>query len=125
MSSVIVLVLVCCGIAYVMVPLFRRVEEKGSTSALQSARERKARALESILDLEADHEIGKLTADEFAILRSEQEQDAVQAMRELDVLEAAAGDELEREIAQIRERLTCKECGAALSEEGRCPSCTV
>lgn len=58
----------------------------------------------SILDLEFDHQMGKVSEDDYAAMRREAEASALNILKELDS-GAQVGDELEREIAAARERL--------------------
>jgi cytochrome c-type biogenesis protein CcmH/NrfG len=125
MNEAIVLLLGFIALLYVAAPLWRGAAAEQVTSGRSNDAEmRKARALDALLDLEADYETGKLTRDEFEVMRTEQETDALNALRELDVLEASAsGDDIEIKVAAERARLTCPSCGARRPEEGRCPSC--
>ncbi|HEY8201448.1 MAG TPA: hypothetical protein VII47_08850 [Actinomycetota bacterium] len=69
----------------------------------------------SILDLELDHQLGKVAPDDYQELRHEHEQEAIGLLRELDDegaplpgevsgSDAGALDVLEREIAEARRR---------------------
>jgi hypothetical protein len=71
----------------------------------------------SILDLEFDRSVGKVADEDYAILRRQQEGEALGLLLEMDAMAAAAGspatrpvvddpqDTLEAEIAAARERL--------------------
>jgi len=58
----------------------------------------------SILDLEFDHQQGKVSDDDYAAMRGESEAAALTILKELDS-DARADDTLEQEIAAARERL--------------------
>jgi len=105
-SLVLIIVLACAGLAYVLLPLLHPpAGVPRSRTKLTDAERRKSFALQAILDLESDHAAGKLTEDELASLRVEHEIEAVAAMRDLDVLQADADDELETRVASERTRL--------------------
>jgi len=101
-------VLALAALAYVCAPLVKReTDALAAPGERFDAEDKKRRALEAILDLESDLELGKITGDEHDVLRAEHERDALDAMRELDVLEIAASDTaLENAIAAERERIT-------------------
>ena len=58
----------------------------------------------SILDLEFDHQTGKVSEDDYTTMRREAEVSALEILVELDS-GAQVEDKLEREIAAARERL--------------------
>lgn len=121
-GALIVAVLACGALAFVAAPLrsgASPVEE--SSAAAAELESRKRAALTAIIDIENERDIGKLSGDDFAILRSEYETEAVAALLELDALHAGEGEvdvELEAEIAAVKERLSSG--GSALIA---CPSC--
>jgi len=111
-------------IAYVAAPLLRRrAPRPAGDRGPAEVDERRRSALAAIVDLEADHAMGKLTDEDFEALKRDYEDEALVALRELDALHASGADELEREIAQVRRRLECPECGAPRREGVACPSC--
>ena len=69
--------------------------------------ERRARAaLVAIVDLENERDTGKLRAGDFDALVGTYEDEALEALRDLDEVRSAAGvDAVEREIAAVRARL--------------------
>jgi hypothetical protein len=114
-------------LAWVAVPLRRgpQVDEPLPSLQLEEANAKKRAALVAILDLEAEQASGKLSSGDFAVLRSEYETKALLALREADALRDSTfdDDELEREIAAIRERLRCPNCGAARRPGEPCKRC--
>lgn len=85
---------------------------------------RKHAALNAIVDLEEEHAIGKLERDEYEALRARYEGDAAAAIADLEALNRVPDDDdLENEIAAMRERMTCPSCGALRAPEEACPSC--
>ena len=92
------------GLFYATRPLFKPPIPHPDGSE-NDAQVRKMRALEAILDLEAEMAAGKLAADDFAAFKEMHEQDALTAMRELDVAARAGEDDLEAEIAAARAEL--------------------
>lgn len=62
----------------------------------------------SIIDLEFDQAVGKVSAADYAVLRRQHEVDALGVLREMDQMgstEVASVDTLESEIAAARKRL--------------------
>lgn len=121
-GAVIVAILACAALAYIVQPV-RRGPDTGETESdlrFEVAESRKHSALEAIVDMENEVTTGKLSSRDFDILRDQYEADAVDALRELDRLTAAVrdDDDLEREIAAMRSKLTCAECGAIRSPAG-------
>jgi hypothetical protein len=122
-ATILVIVAALAGLAYVAIPLRRgpRAFTGTGTSATQEAEDRKSAALAGIVDLEQELEIGKLSQDDFEILRAEYERDAIAALHELDA--GTEEDTLEKEIAAARARLACPSCGAPRAAGGPCPRC--
>ena len=99
-----VCVLGIIGLLYALRPLLAppiAPEEPANDAAV-----RKTRALEAILDLEADLAAGKLAPEDFAAFKEIYQRDALTAMRELDVASQTLKDtDLEAEIAAARAEL--------------------
>jgi hypothetical protein len=127
MTEVVVIALLAFAAGvYVARPLLAgpRREPEDVSRLIEEAEERKHVALTAILDVEEEHEVGKLAAADFEVLRTQYEADALAALRELDALVAQgeATDELEAEIARMRAGLTCPDCGA-IRTSTVCSSC--
>ena len=125
-AAVIVIVLAVLGLAFVVLPLRRgpSFEVDGAPTPVEEARERKNAALAGIVDVEQEHESGKMSSEDFRSLRTEYERDAIAALNELDVLAASTrDDDLEREIAEVRQQLACPSCGAPRGAGKPCPRC--
>jgi len=91
----------------------------------EEAEARKRAALEAILDMEGELATGKLTEEDFAILRAQYASEAIQALKELDGssrADAVADDVIEQEIARIRAGMACPHCGASKTG-GTCERC--
>lgn len=114
-------------LAWVVVPLRRgpRVDEPLPSLQLEEAEARKRAALVAIVDLETERATGKLSEGDFVALRSGYETQALVALREADALRDSTDDDdaLEQEIAAIRERLSCPDCGAARRPGEPCENC--
>lgn len=117
-ATVIVALLACAALAFIAQPLLsgpRRATDDDLELIAEEAETRKRAALFAIVDIEEEREIGKLSTADFEILRSQYERQALEALRELDTISAAGDareDDLEAEIAKMREELICPECGA-------------
>jgi hypothetical protein len=125
--ALLVSALVLLALAWVTLPLRRgpRLDDPQPAQALEEARTRKRDALLAILDLENERATGKLSETDFVALRLEYEAQALTALREADALRDSTvdDDELEAEIAALRERLRCPNCGAARRPGGPCELC--
>jgi hypothetical protein len=128
-GELVVALLCAAAVAYVAGPLRGRAPT-GSLDGAGPERELEARkrsALAAILDLEGERALGKLSAEDFGALVATYEAEAVDALRRLDELRAAAGDGIEEEVAAARARLRCPSCGAPREGSGRgaptCPRC--
>lgn len=118
--------LACAAIAYVAgaprgapgrFPDLTRATEDELTSKKRSA-------LEAIIDMEDERTVGKLSQEDFEILRREYEAEALDALMELDTLQSVPDDDsLEAEIAEMRARLACPKCGAPRLSAGPCERC--
>jgi hypothetical protein len=101
------------------------VDPSEESVLVDEAVQRKRAALRGIVDVEEEHEIGKLSREEYETLRSAYEAEAAGAMTELDALGGVpADDALEVEIAEMRGRMTCPKCGALRSPGEACPNCS-
>lgn len=86
--------------------------------------EKKMAALGAIVDIEDERSVGKLSDEDFEILRREYESEALNALIELDGLQSLPDDDsLEAEIAAMRARIACPNCGAPRSSAGSCERC--
>jgi rubrerythrin len=111
------------GILYVVTPLRRpAISDARSDGLVGEALARKKSALDALIEIEEERAIGKLSTEDYAALRNEYEFEAVRALRELDNL-GGSDAALEAEIAEMRERLTCPNCGALRSQAEPCPRC--
>ena len=102
-AEVAVVVAAVAGVVYVARGFSRKPPDV--EPAASDAAARKMRALDAILDLEAEVAAGKLSEEDFATFKTAHAKDALAAIRELDVSAASDSDELELEIAAARERL--------------------
>lgn len=126
-AVIVVVIAAAAATVWVLRPLSsgrNEVANEGSL-LLQEADARKVSALEAILDMEGERAAGKLSQEDFEILRAQYEVEAVRALKELDALAAGTGAEdrtIEEEIARIRAGLSCARCGA-LKTGGTCERC--
>ncbi|MGH2698440.1 MAG: hypothetical protein ACRDJL_04480 [Actinomycetota bacterium] len=128
MIPVLLIVLLALGaLVWVTLPVRRgpRVDGPPPAQELDEANARKRAALLAIVDLENERATGKLSQTDFTVLRLEYEAQALAALREADALRDSTldDDELETEIAAVRERLRCPRCGAARRPGRPCEQC--
>lgn len=94
---------------WTLAPFFRPKPLEPSTASARLAQliESKHAVYRSILDLEFDNRVGKISDSDYLVLRRQHESDAIAILKEMD-LEASAesnADLLETEISAARDRL--------------------
>ena len=123
------LVVAACAILallYVAIPLRRgaRPALGDENPELTEAETVKRAALLGILDLEEERDAGKLTQPDYESLRAEYEVRAVLALRQADRARSPEpDDDLEAEIAALREEMRCSGCGAIRAPGNACERC--
>jgi len=124
---VIIALLAVAALAYVAQPMRSGPKSDLPEPSLlvQEAGEKKHSALVAIIDMEEERAAGKLSQEDFLALRSQYENEALVALRQLDVLQVEANedDALEAEIARVRASLSCPSCGALRDPGSECSSC--
>ncbi|MDQ3645925.1 MAG: hypothetical protein M3345_03220 [Actinomycetota bacterium] len=123
--------LIGAALVWVALPLRRgpSVAERPDERSMHDAAERKRVALDAIVELEDERDVGKLSEGDFASLRTTYEDEAIAALRHLDSVGAPAGtparhdDAIEAEIAAARARLACPRCGTIRESAEVCPRC--
>ena len=126
MEEILVGLAAIAALIYVVAPIARGPRTQGSDPGrLEEAEARKEAALSAIIDLEADRDAGKLSVGDFELLRNNAEAEALAALAEADLVASSDlnDDELEREIAEMRERLACPSCGAMRTPGEKCVRC--
>ena len=128
MEEFLVALAAAAALAYVVIPLARGARfQQRDPGRVEEAEARKRMALNAIIDLEAEREAGKLSEEDFDMLRRAAEAEALAALAEADLVASADldDDELEREVAEMRERLACPNCGSLRAPGERCARCDV
>lgn len=121
-------------LAWVTLPLRKghALDAPEPSRELEEAVADKRAALMAIVDIENERAVGKMSQADFDALRAEYEAKALTALRAADALRASPArsphqpewdDELELEIAAVRERLRCPNCGAARTPGEACEQC--
>ena len=97
------------AVLWVLSPLLDRASSKQAEpdEALMELVEAKQQTYRSILDLEDDHRVGKVSDEDHAILRGQYQADAVSLLHRIDdtLSDDSLADRLEEEIAIARLRL--------------------
>lgn len=126
-TNLLVVLAALCGIAYVLSPLRAgpRRDIPTSSIAFEEANERRRAAFTALLDIEEERDIGKLSAEDFKSLQGEYE---VEALHAIDALERIGDSpendqELEAEIADLKNKMTCPNCGALRKPGETCNAC--
>lgn len=123
------IVAACAAIAllYVGAPIRRGVRRPttNENAAAIEAEARKRVALLGIIDLEEERDAGKLTGSDYESLRAEYEMRAVVALRQGDraLSHEPVDDDLEAEIAALRDEMRCSRCGAIRAPGSACERC--
>jgi hypothetical protein len=96
--------------AWILFPLLSRRPPAGpepDDDRLGRLLETKHAVYRSILDLELDRSLGKVSEADYLVMRRQHEAEALAVLREMDEMAGAGSleDVLEREIAEARERL--------------------
>ena len=124
--TIVVAMLALAALVYVAGPLRRpprRIVE-GDFDPRSALEERKHTALEALVDLEEEADMGKLDERELEVLKQRYEREALEALAALDSVDlVGTSDPLEAEIAAVKERLTCPACGAPREPGTRCARC--
>src|SRR3990172_9107245 len=127
-----VLIVAATGVL-ILWPLLRRTDSSSAKIAIAPAdrgRE-KEMALAAIRELEFDYATGKISPEDYAVLRARYEAKALEAITQTAATPAAEGGGggrhlevlLEEEIAAARGKSRCVFCGESLPREARfCPS---
>jgi rubrerythrin len=126
MAELVLAVLLLGALVYVTRPIGRTRPDRETSIALEQADVRKNTALSAIVELEEEREMGKLSNADFERLRAQYEAEALEALKELDSVKRVRvpeDDPLEAEIAAVRKRLQCPNCGALRTSGGNCPQC--
>jgi rRNA maturation endonuclease Nob1 len=152
--AVIVAVLALIVLVWILDPIRRGVRRDVDVESrhVEEAVAQKDAAIEAMVDIENERELGKLSDADFEALRAEYERDALAALRALETAETDdADDQLEAEIAAMKAQLgevssamnpnsapgemgsqfhprrsramTCPECGMQRTPGRPCPSC--
>ena len=126
MEEILVGLAAIAALVYVVAPLTRGPRtQTNDPGRIEEVEARKVAALTAIIDLEAERDAGKLSESDFDLLRNSAEADALAALAEADLVASREldDDDLEREIAEMRERLACPSCGAMRTPGERCVRC--
>ncbi|MGH2788576.1 MAG: hypothetical protein ACRDJV_11840 [Actinomycetota bacterium] len=127
--ALIVAALAAAVLVWVMAPLRRGPRRDGlpESERLAEATAQKDAALDALVDIEREREVGKLSEEDFEELRAQYEIEALAALRSLDTtLTEEVDNELEAEIAAMKERLggrPCPQCGTHRVRGRPCPTC--
>jgi predicted nucleic acid-binding Zn-ribbon protein len=125
--GLIVVVLAVLVLAWVLIPLRQgtRRDPHPESADVDEAIAQKEAALDALVDIEHEREVGKLTDADFETLRAQYEAEALTALRSLNTSIVDANDELEAEIAAMKDRLreSCPSCGADRVRGRPCAAC--
>lgn len=123
-------VLLCVAVAALIAyPLLRtrRSAAAAGTSETEELLLRRDRLYGELRELDFDYRVGKVTPEDYGELRRQLETDAARILQAIDVEIKEIDDEIEREIAHLRETsTTCPSCGTAITPGARfCAACGI
>lgn len=124
-SFLITLAILLCAAWYVARPLVFQPRRKGRGAALHAgpaaAGGHHDEVLLALRDLEFDHRLGKVTDEDYGLLRTEL---MAQAAATLKQETPVSDDRIEAQVRARRERRPCPACGRPLHTVDRfCPAC--
>ncbi len=109
MEYVLASVVVALALAFVTWPLLRSSAPEVELASADATRDGSVRRREAIyqevLELDLDHRMGKVSADEYQLLTADSLARAEALLAEDDAAETATDDRVEREIADARASL--------------------
>ncbi|MDQ7848808.1 MAG: hypothetical protein QN152_08800 [Armatimonadota bacterium] len=130
MDLMVMVLLVGATAALILWPLLRATEAEEEPPPLPADGSReKELALAAIRELEFDYATGKISPEDYALLRARYEARALQAITRAAVSPTRGGEPdaealLEAQIAARRRTRPCASCGGSLPQEARyCPTC--
>jgi hypothetical protein len=122
-AELVVAILAGVGVAYIVAPLRRATIPGSETDGLtEEALARRNNALDALIDIDEERTAGKLSAGDHDELKAEYEVEVVRALDDLEALDSS-DEELEAEIAAMRDRLACPQCGTLKPPGKPCPRC--
>ena len=139
MNSIVFILLAAAMIAVafylVALPLLQHARRQ-STPALESSTEQERlqellaqrdAAFQALRELNFDHQVGKITDEDYVAFEGNLKRHAADTLRALDAWEAEADDdldlEMEAEIAARRQALASQTAAPASAAAGPCPAC--
>ncbi len=151
MVTIAIALLIIAAVAIVAWPFFSETPEAdwSATSspdlALENLVTRRDATYAAIKELESDHAMGKLSDQDYRVMRAKYETRAVGILQELDGLSATQsrpartyenGEVIEQQVRQLRKNPSCPKCGTphepndafcakcgTVLRGARCPSC--
>jgi hypothetical protein len=142
MITAIFLAIILASVAFVALPYFRIKAAAASNGATKNVRladlySRRDNLLAAIKEIEFDHAMGKISAEDFAEMNSRYRQEAVTVLQRVDALNGGNGatqksmraQKLEAELRALRSQKRnkgafCSACGAAIGAQDRfCGHC--
>lgn len=86
--------------------------------------ERKETIYAAIKDIEFDHEMGKLSDEDFHELRQQYKQEAIALLKEMDSIEKRPGARRGKSDGHVKAAQFCWQCGSQLASSDKfCPEC--
>ena len=133
MTTPILFSIILATIVYIALPYFRkaaivRVGVTAKNGRLADLLARRDNLLVTIKDLEFDHAMGKISAEDFAEMNSRYRQEAVIALKQIDAANGKNGGAHKREAdprpAKSQPKSFCSACGAGIGGQNRfCSNC--
>ena len=147
LEYILIIALILAAGCWIINPLFKPARfnyifDHQADDAVKQLEHRKEAAYATIRELEFDLNMGKLSEEDYRILREQYKLDAIRCLKEIDTLrmnqkitenlsEEDLEEEIERQVAFFRKRhhgrngsIFCVKCGTEISYQGRfCHHC--
>lgn len=134
MNELILIMIMLATVVYVSQPYWRKravVNSGSSNGQLMDLIEKRDSLLAQIKELEFDHQVGKVSAEDFAEINARYRTEAIRVLRRIDALNGhnRPAQKLEEELGQLRAQRkkgmkSCSQCGNSFGRQDRfCANC--
>jgi len=129
MTLIIALGLTILTFAFIAYPFFRRTAHSADTAEDTKLRElysQRDTTYSMLKELEFDSQSGLITDQDRQDLEARYKKKAISVLKEIDNVEQGVDEEeqIEKQVAELRQRQFCPQCGARYQEQDRfCSHC--
>lgn len=134
MNELILIMILLATVVYVLQPYWRKravVNSGSGNGQLIDLIEKRDSLLAQIKELEFDHEVGKVSAEDFGEINARYRTETINVLRRIDALNGKnrPSQKLEEELQQLRAQRQkgmqyCSQCGNSVGKQDRfCVNC--